>query len=219
VRRRLPRVLRIALKGWESESVVASSSLDGPNERGAMRRHRLVLVVIVASLGLVALPVTVAANPDINHFSDSGTFTDTDFCGTGMTVEVAFEVSGTEALTPNGPTDYWQTAHGVTTFTNPLNGNMVINRFADRVEAKIISGDPETGTFVEEVAFKGLPEQLLVQGSGGLLLRDVGIAVFRNTWVDNELVSSEPILERGPHPDLESDFEAFCEVTTDALGL
>jgi hypothetical protein len=136
-----------------------------------------------------------------------------------MTVEGTFDVRGTEALSPNGPTDYWQTAHGVTTFTNPVNGNTVISRFANRVEVKIISGDPETGTFVEEVAFKGLPELLMVQGRGGVLLRDVGIAVFRNTWVDDELVNSEPILVRGPHPDLASDFEAFCEVTTDALGL
>ena len=83
----------------------------------------------------------------------------------------------------------------------------------------MFSGDPETGTFVEEIAFKGLPELVMVQGSGGVLLRDVGIAVFRITWVNGEPVSTEVVLTRGPHPDLESDFEAFCEVTTDALGL
>jgi hypothetical protein len=58
-----------------------------------------------------------------------------------------------------------------------------------------------------------------VQGAGGLLLRDAGFAVFRNTFVNGDLVSSEVVLERGDHPDLASDFELFCEVTTDALGL
>jgi hypothetical protein len=35
---------------------------------------------------------------------------------------------------------------------------------------------------------------------------------------DGEMVSSEVVLERGPHPDLDSD-EAFCDVTIPALGL
>ena len=183
-----------------------------------MPRFKLLLVIVVALLGLVALPVAVAANPDVQHFTDSGTFTDTDFCGTGMTVEGSFDVHGTEFLAPNGPVDFRSTVQGKTVFTNPLNGNTVVTHFAGQFFARVTSGDPESGTFVEEVSNVGLPEQLRA-AHGGLLTRDAGIIGFRNTWVNDVLISSEIILVRGPHPEADSDFALFCEVMTDALGL
>jgi hypothetical protein len=43
-----------------------------------------------------------------------------------------------------------------------------------------------------------------------VLLRDAGYVQFLRTFdADDEMISSEVILERGPHPDLDSDFEAF----------
>jgi hypothetical protein len=183
-----------------------------------MRRFALLLGIVAAALALVALPVAVAANPEVNHFEFSGTFTDNDFCGTGMTVTGSFAGHGTEFFAPNKPVDYWNTTEGKTRYTNPLNGNTVIAHFAGPFLVKIISGDPETGTFVEETTNIGLPELFRAEHGGALTL-DAGIIGFRNTWVNDELVSSEILFVKGPHPQAESGFTLFCEVMTDALGL
>jgi hypothetical protein len=183
-----------------------------------MRRFAPSLGIVVAALALVALPAAVAANPGVNHFEFSGTFSDNDFCGTGMTVTGSFAGHGTEFFAPNKPVDYWNTTEGNILWTNPLNGNTVVTHFAGQFLAKIISGDPETGTFVEETTNIGLPALFRAE-HGGRLSRDAGIIGFRTTWVDDELVSSELIFVKGPHPQAESDFELFCEFMTDALGL
>lgn len=173
---------------------------------------------VAAALALVAVPAAIAANPGVNHFEFSDTFTDDNFCGTGETVSGTVSGHGTEFFAPNKPVEYWNTTEGKVRFTNPLNGTTVILHFAGPFLATVISGDPETGTFVEEVTNIGLPE-LIRLAHGGVLSRDAGVIGFRNTWVDDELVSSEIIFNKGPHPNAESDFERFCEVMTDALGL
>jgi hypothetical protein len=183
-----------------------------------MRRFASALGIVAAVAALIALPTAIAANPEVVHFEFSDSFPDEDFCGTGMTIDISVEGHGTEFLAPNGNRDYWNRIVGNTTFTNPLTGDTVLQHFANGFIARIIAGDPETGNWVEEGTFTGLPERLKLE-HGAVLLRDAGIATFRNTFVDDELVSSELISVKGPHPDAESDFELFCEVMIPALGL
>jgi hypothetical protein len=183
-----------------------------------MRRFAILLGIVATAAALIALPTATAANPDVVHFDFSDSFSDDDFCGTGMTIDISIEGHGTEFLAPNGNRDYWQRVVGNTTFTNALTGDTVIQHFANGFIARVIAGDPETGTWVEEGTFSGLPEQLRLE-HGGVLLRDAGIATFRNTFVEGELVSSELVSFKGPHPDAESNFELFCEVMVPALGL
>jgi hypothetical protein len=183
-----------------------------------MRRFALLLGIVATAAALIALPTAIAANPEVVHFDISDSFSDDDFCGTGMTIDISIEGHGTEFLAPNGKRDYWNRVVGTATFTNPQTEDTVINHFANGFIAVVIAGDPETGNWVEEGTFTGLPEQLRLK-HGGLLLRDAGFATFRNTIVDDELVSSELIRVNGPHPDAESDFELFCEVMIPALGL
>jgi hypothetical protein len=182
-----------------------------------MARFALVLGMVAATVALVALPAAVAANPEVNHFSFSDTFSDDDFCGTGMTVDIFSSGHGTEFLAPNQPVDYRQTIEGNNVFTNPLNGKTVINHFANTFSDVIISGDPE-GLHVHEFTFKGLPEMLRTE-HGGVLIRDAGYLIFHQTFNGDEFISSEIFVDKGPHPDAESDFALFCEVMTDALGL
>jgi hypothetical protein len=172
---------------------------------------------IVAAFVLSVAPATIAANPEVNHFEFSGSFTDPDFCGTGMAVDISFAGHGTEFFAPNQPVDYWQTVVGNTVFTNPLNGNTVINHFANTFSDLTISGDPE-GLHTHEFSFKGLPELLRTE-HGAVLVRDAGYLIFHQTFDGDEFISSEIVLDKGPHPDAESDFEIFCEVMTSALGL
>ena len=182
-----------------------------------MRRFALSLGIVAAALALVALPAAVAANPDVNHFEFSDTFSDTDFCGTGMTVDISVSGHGTEFFAPNQPVDYRNTTEGNAVFTNPLPGDTVILHFAGPFSDTTISGDPE-GLHVHEGVVKGLPE-LIRTAHGRVLTRDAGYVVQRLTFDGEEFISMEIVVNRGPHPDLESDFELFCEVMTDALGL
>jgi hypothetical protein len=59
-----------------------------------------------------------------------------------------------------------------------------------------------------------------LRGSRPLRLRDAGIVTFADTFdlVTGEFISSEVIVEKGPHPELDSDFELFCDVVTEALA-
>jgi hypothetical protein len=182
-----------------------------------VRRLTLSLGIVVAALGMIILPAAVAANPQVNHFEFSGVSTDTDFCGTGMTVNISFAGHGTEFFAPNQPVDYWQTIEGNVIYTNPLNEKTVINHFANTFSDLTISGDPE-GLHVHEFTFKGLPEMLRTE-HGGVLIRDAGYLIFHQTFNGDEFISSEIFVDKGPHPDAESDFVLFCDVMTSALGL
>ena len=182
-----------------------------------MRRFTLVLLGFVVALGFGGVPSAVAANPDVNHFTFTDSFSDDNFCGTGQTVDISVSVRGTEFLAPNQPVDYRNVAQGTVIYTNPLNDATVINHFAGAFSDTIISGDPE-GIHTHEFTNKGQPE-LLRTDHGGVLLRDAGYIVFHQVDNGDEFVSSEMVVNRGPHPEAESDFALFCEVMTSALGL
>jgi hypothetical protein len=101
--------------------------------------------------------------------------------------------------------------------TNPATGDTVLNRFAGPYWVTFVSGDPE-GDHVEDVTVKGLPS-LWKLPNGGVLLRDAGYVTIRNPIVDDAVVDQEILVDRGPHPDLESDFELGCEILVPALGI
>jgi hypothetical protein len=182
-----------------------------------MRRFTLLLGIVVA-LGLCGAPAALAANPEVNHFTFSDSVTDEDFCGTGQTVEISASGHGTEFLAPNQPVDYRNVIEANEVYTNPQNGATVISHVAGSFSDTIISGDPE-GVSTHEVTFKGLT-RLLRTAHGGVLLRNAGYLVLHQVInADGEVISSEIVVDRGPHPIAESDFALFCEVMTDVLGL
>jgi hypothetical protein len=184
-----------------------------------MRRFAA-FVSALAAASLTIVPGSApAANPTVNHFTDSGTFTDNDFCGTGKTVNGSFAVTVTEFLTPNqSNTDYRNTSEGNNYFTNPANGNTIIVHFAGPYTATLVSGTP-TGAHTELDTNKGLPEQIKT-AQGTVLTRDAGYIQFLNTFDSNgNFVSGQIVIDRGPHPEAEQDFALFCNVATSALGL
>jgi hypothetical protein len=76
-----------------------------------------------------------------------------------------------------------------------------------------------TVTFTNTV--KGLPEKLSIPG-GPTLSLDAGVVTVATTLLplgddEFEFVSQTFSGEHGPHPDLESDFELFCQVVVPAL--
>ena len=63
-----------------------------------------------------------------------------------------------------------------------------------------------------------MPEQIKLS-NGRMLSRDAGVVTFTDVIdaTTDEVISQTVSGEKGPHPDLDSDFELFCEVMTDAL--
>lgn len=129
---------------------------------------------------------------------------------------IAFNVVVNEWEAPH-KADFKGTNSGTVTLTNPLTGDTAVDRFAGPFWVVLISGDPE-GDHVEEVTTKGLPERWKL-AHGGVLIRDAGYVVIRQTIEDGEIVDQEVLVNKGPHPDLDSDFELFCEILVPALGI
>jgi hypothetical protein len=180
-----------------------------------MRRFALVVGIVVA-LGLGAVPSAVAANPDVNHFTITESFTDTDFCGTGQPVDTSVSVKGTAFLAPNQPVDSRNVTQVNVVYTNPQTGATVLRHAAGPVSDTIISGDPE-GVHTIEITVRGLVG--LLRTADGVVMLGAGYLVLHEVFNGDEFVSREIVVDKGPHPNAESDLVLFCEVTTDALGL
>ena len=180
-----------------------------------MRRFALVVGIVVA-LGLGAVPSAVAANPGVIHFTITESFTDPDFCGTGQAVETSISVKGTAFLAPNQPVDSRNVTVVNVVYTNPENGATVLRHAAGPVSDTIISGDPEGVPTVERIV-SGLTG--LLRTADGVVVLGAGYLVLHEVFNGEEFVSREIVVDRGPHPNIESDLALFCEVTTDALGL
>jgi hypothetical protein len=143
------------------------------------------------------------------------TFVDTDFCGTGVTIEGVFEGTFTDHHGPS--VDFKNTGRGTTTLTNPATGASVTISTAGSFTDEIVAGT-EGEVHTHAFTFKGLPEKIQTL-HGPVLLRDAGIAVFLITFDENDEEIGFEVTTKGPHPDLDSDFALFCEVTTEALGI
>jgi hypothetical protein len=208
---------RTLLTGTRSSTVERVESYTGGSQRRAgVRRFAAVAGAALAFVAIAGAPGAQAAGQEHERFHDVFTDVDPDFCGTGQEIDIAFDVWVNAFHAPKHAL-YQETARGKVTFTNPLTGDTVINRFAGRTKVVLVSGDPE-GVHEVLVTVTGLPELLKASG-GGVLIRDAGFVLLRQTYDGEEFISSEVVVVHGPHPDLESDFELFCEVMPEALGI
>jgi hypothetical protein len=178
-----------------------------------MRRFPVLFGAASCVLFLGVSPVAQAAPPD-NHFTDSGSFVDTDFCGTGESVRIDFSSKGTFHDSGNGTG--FVTVHGTQTYTARSTGRTVIGHFANRQSDEFT--DNGDGTVTLSTTYKGLPEQFRVKGQG-LLTRDAGNLTITLTIDENGQVISEDVTIRGPHPEAGSGFTLFCELLPEALGI
>lgn len=138
----------------------------------------------------------------------------------GMTVDVAVTGVFTDLVFFDKEGNFVRstsTSSFKTTVTD-ADGDAVVVQNAGLVQSREIV-DEEAGTITFLSTFKGLPEKIQT-AHGPLLLRDAGIATFADTFdlFTGEFISSEVITEKGPHPELDSDFELFCDVVMEALA-
>ena len=209
------RTLLAAIRSFEVER--ARGYTGGSRFRAGVQRLAVATALAVALMVIVGAPGALAAGQQHNHFRDVGTFIDTDFCGTGQTINGAFNVVVNEFLAPHNGGDEKIVTSGKVTLTNPLTGDTAIQRFAGPVWNTFVSGDPD-GVHVEQSTVKGLPEMWKLE-HGRRLIRDAGYVVVQTTFDGEEFVSQEVLVDKGPHPDLESDFELFCQTLVPALGI
>ena len=176
------------------------------------------LCAAVAALFVVVLPGSGVAAKPVEQFHEN--FTDTfpdEVCGingtsvargvfnfqlsASNTFRVIFVVNQTFTASASGKSIVIHVAQQVTGFDEPIdNGNGTV-------------------TFIE--TYKGLPEQLRLE-NGRMLSRDAGsVTVTTVGSFDSDgnftFISQTLSGEKGPHPDLDSDFEVFCDVLIPAL--
>jgi hypothetical protein len=182
---------------------------------------RLKLLWLLLLVGLVALVVAPAgalgAKPERFHERVIEFLEAEDVCGLTVDVTVSGVFTDLVFFDKEGNfTRFMSLSSFRVTFTE-ADGDSVIVQNANLFQQTEVV-DEEAGTITFIATFKGLPEKIQT-AKGPLLLRDAGIATFVETFdlETGELVSSDVIV-KGPHPELESDFELFCEVVTDALA-
>lgn len=177
-------------------------------------RQKLVLVAAAAVAGCVLAGTGVAAGAtEVDHFTD-GPFPD-EICGvTGTTT-----VHGTTAFRELANGGFFASGNIWAVFTAENGKSITIFAAGPQTSASAPVIDEAAGTVTTTTTFIGLPEKLSIT-HGPTLLRDAGSVtitdVFEYTGNPDEpfgdLISQSVSGLHGPHPDLLSDFEAFCDV-------
>jgi hypothetical protein len=176
----------------------------------------LLLVGLVALV--VAPPGALGAKPDRVHERVMDFFEADNVCG--LTVDTTVSGVFTDLVFFDKEGNFVRLMNLSSfrvTFTDADGDSVIVQNANLFHQTEVV--DEEAGTITFFITFKGLPEKIQT-AKGPVLLRDAGIATFADTFdlATGEFLSSEVTVVKGPHPELESDFELFCEIVTDALA-
>ena len=147
----------------------------------------------------------VAAGPD--HETIRGTDVDTDFCGTGQTVNLAVQ----------GAFNGWDDkafGHIRTTWTNPANGIAVYDSFSGGGTISFI--DDGDGAYTIAVTRVGQPLRLQLVG-GPMVIQDAGrIIAYDHFDAEDNYLGTDVVVVNGPHPGADLD---WCDLMVELLQL
>jgi hypothetical protein len=193
---------------------MASSLSEGKEVR--MGRLTLLGTLLVALItALAVLPGSALGGKPVEQFHDHFTesFSD-EICGIPVDVDLVV----TDNFFLYADDSFKDTSSFSSTVTNPTNGKSVVISSAGLVSGPAPLVDEEAGTITFFTSFKGLPEKIQT-ANGRVLLRDAGFVTFADTFdlETGDFISSEITVNKGPHPELDSDFTLFCEVISEAL--
>jgi hypothetical protein len=193
---------------------MASSLSEGKEARmGRLTLLRTLLVALITALAV--LPGSALGGKPVEQFHDHFTesFSD-EICGIPVDVDLVV----TDNFFLYADDSFKDTSSFMATFTNPVNGKSVVVSSAGLVSGPAPIVDEEAGTITFFTSFKGLPEKIQT-ANGRVLLRDAGVVTFADTFdlETGDFISSEITVNKGPHPELDSDFTLFCEVISEAL--
>jgi hypothetical protein len=180
--------------------------------------------VLACGLLLAMVQPAAAAKPiERSHEHIVDTFPG-EICDIPVTVTIDIIENIVVRLAKSGFPLFQSTGPGTNTITNPATGKSVVVRFTGAVKDLTVV-DNGDGTITVRTAFTGIPEEVRLS-DGTVAIRDVGRVVFATVLdyngtptdtEDDEFISQTVESIAGPHPDLEGDFELFCEVVAPAL--
>ncbi len=185
-----------------------------------MRRPKLFITSMVAATVALAAPAVAHADPpEVTHGHFDDTFENQDVCGIIVDVHVQGRFTDHVFFDNEGNFErFTSTSSGTQTLTAD-NGKSVVIQFAQQYSDTEGTIDEAAGTITFVYTFKGLPEKIRTP-QGPVIVRDAGLITFADT-VDldtGDLISTEILVNSGPHPEADSDFALFCEVITAALS-
>jgi hypothetical protein len=177
-------------------------------------RQRLVLLAATAVVGCLLAGTGVAAGAtEVDHFTD-GPFPD-QFCGvTGTTT-----IHGTSVFRETAGGGFFASGTFWAVFTADNGKSITVFAAGPAKSATAPVIDEDAGTVTTTTTFVGLPEKLSIT-NGPTLLRDAGTVTFTDVYEYTgnpdepfgDFISRSLSGLHGPHPDLLSDFTAFCDV-------
>jgi hypothetical protein len=181
-------------------------------------RRLFALTGLAAALLMAQMASSGVAAPIVSHFH--GTFSDTfqdNICGIAGTT-VLSGMDNIQVFADNTMKDEFLFK---LVFTAAASGKSVEIVNATQISNLVNPVDNGDGTITFITTFKGLPEKLKIP-NGPVLSRDAGVVTFATIFFVNPdgsltFVSQTFSGEKGPHPDLHSGFELFCDVIVPAL--
>jgi hypothetical protein len=177
---------------------------------------------IAGGLALGLSPSAVAASPNGSCNSPAAqvvsckfanSFADSDFCGSGQTVDESFEGRFTIPLAPSAESN-WNNSTSDGVLTNPATGATVLIHSAYRFTETVISGDPN-GVHTVQAVFAGAAE-IIRDAHGGVIARDAGHLVVNAIFDGGDFVSAEIVSDNGGHSLFDN---GDCSVLAPALGI
>ncbi len=186
-----------------------------------MRRIVIILAAVIVSVLVgagTAAPAAQAQLVDRSHEHITNT-SKVQICGLDLVSTVDFVSNGQERIARSGFPLFQGIANGTQTFTNPDTGKSITNQFTGVALKDLSATDNGDGTITVRTASAGLPEKLVLP-DGTIVNMDVGRVVvvsvvdYNGTPADGEddtLLSQSVVFQAGHSPDLDSNFELFCQ--------
>jgi hypothetical protein len=168
----------------------------------------LLASIWLAAVVAVAPTLALGAKPEHGYHSDS--FTATNFCGTGSSVDVFFESIFTASERDGG----FKVEHQGS-FTYTYGDASVIVSFAGQFTDTIVATGPG-GVEIHQLMSKGITGKIQL-ANGPVLAVDAGVIVVLNTVQHGNVVDEQIVSMSGPHPVAVSGL--FCTVVPQALGI
>jgi len=181
--------------------------------RAATARKLALVLAGAVALTIAASGSASAAAPVVNEHSNfSDTFPDQQ-CG----IDGTSTVKGVDNFKLYADNTFMETFNIRQVFTAEQSGKSVLISAAQQTSGPFDPIQNPDGTMTFIVTYKGLPEKLSIF-HGPTLSRAAGVVTLTQTFSsDGELLSTTASGQHGPHPDLASDFELFCNVLIPAL--
>jgi hypothetical protein len=168
----------------------------------------LLASIWLAAVVAVAPTLALGAKPEHGYHSES--FTETNFCGTGTSVDGFFE----SIFTASERDSVVKVEHqGSVTFS--YGDASVIVSFAGQFTDTIVATG-EDGVEIHQLISKGIPVKIQL-ANGPVLAVDAGVIVMLNTVQHGNRVDEQIVSMSGPHPVAVSGL--FCTVVPQALGI